>query len=121
MIRIVLFVLALALLAGSSFAQELPSKIRGYKVHNVKVHVTTTADDGPDDSEASIVLGEPKIVETTLTGVVFEATAEVRGATQSGDIDFLVFKDIVVNGIAVDADEYVHAFKLKKGETVKLP
>lgn len=32
-----------------------------------------------------------------------------------------MFKDVTANGIPLEIDEYQHPFRLKKGETVKLP
>jgi hypothetical protein len=119
--RLVLFTISLALLVGSSLGQDLPSKIRGYKLHKVKIHVTAGADEPTRDGEASIRLGEPRIAEAGLTGVVLETTAEVIGMPQTGEIDFLTFKDIVVNGIPVEAEDYLHPFSIKRGTTVRLP
>ncbi|HEY2847358.1 MAG TPA: hypothetical protein VGI80_06020 [Pyrinomonadaceae bacterium] len=47
--------------------------------------------------------------------------AEIRGLDQYVQIDFLMFKDVLVNGIPLAIDDYEHPFALKKAETVKLP
>lgn len=114
-----LSLLALALLTATAFAQDLPKSIRGYKVHRDKITVSTTETKAPTD--ASVLIGDPSIVEAALIGVTFELPAEVLAAKQSGKVDFLSFHDVNVNGISVDVEEYSYPFSFKKGETVALP
>lgn len=120
MIRLFLVGIVLVMAAGAA-AQDLPSSIRGYKVQRAKVQVAVGEQTPGGKADATFSLGEPRMIEAGLTGVTFETTAEVSGMSQNAQIDFISFKDIVVNGIPISADEYVHPFTIRKGETVKLP
>ena len=117
---VLLLLLAIALFASSSAAQQLPSSIRGYSVHRIteKIH---SADEQSDSTGPTVTIGPPDIVSLTLTDTTIEAGAEIRGLEQEGEVDFLTFKDIVANGIPLNIEEYAHGFKLKKGEKVVLP
>lgn len=112
------------LLAFAAGAQDLPDKIRGYKVYKAKVHVTastnTTTNVAADD-DAVLRIDEPRVIDIGLTGVTFEANADLGVIPQSGRIDFLTFRDFRVNGVAVEFDEYTHSFDVKKGVAIKLP
>jgi hypothetical protein len=112
--------LLVLLLTGSAPAQDLPDKIRGYKVHNDKI-VVSTVPAGEDSVGASVKIGEPKLVEADLTGITFELPAEILAAKQSGKVDFLAFHNVRVNGITVDVEEYRSPFDLSKGEFKALP
>ena len=114
------FALLLAFATSTALSQDLPSKIRGYKVHNDKI-VVTTVGTGDNAADASVKIGDPKLVEAGLAGVTFELPAEVRSAKQSGKVDFLTFHDVRVNGIAVDVEEYRHPFAFRKGDSAALP
>ena len=114
-----LSLLALTILTTTSFAQDLPKSIRGYKVHRDKITVSTARSEEPTD--ASVRVGEPVLIEAGLTGVTFELPAEVLSAKQSAKVDLLTFRDVKVNGVSVEVKEYSHPFLLKKGETVALP
>lgn len=119
-------IIAISLLfALPIYGQDLPDKIRGYKVHRVNVKVTTSGNDQPvavDDSKATIVsIGEPRIVDIALSGVTFEADADIGTIPQSGEIEFLTFNDFQVNGVAVEFEEFKHPFDIKKGVAIKLP
>lgn len=116
--------ITLLLLAFATSGQDLPDKIRGYKVHKAKVQVTTTADattSGTTDGDAIIKIGEPRVIDIGLSGVTFEADADLGVIQQNGRIDFLAFHDIRVNGVAVEFEEYTHSFDVKKGVAIKLP
>lgn len=115
-----LLCLPVLLLTTPSLPQDLPDKIRGYKVHSDKI-VVSTAKTSDSTADASVTVGEPKIVEAALAGVTFELPAEIRTAKQSGKVDFLAFQDVRVNGIAVEVEEYRDAFDFRKGETTALP
>src|SRR5258708_3925699 len=95
-------------LASISYTQELPSSIRGYKVHPAKMHMGTKTDRGLGPDEASVKVGDPRVVDVGLSGLTLEATAEISGLDQEGKVDFLTFRDITVNGVAMDVDEYQH-------------
>jgi hypothetical protein len=112
--------LLVLLLTGSASAQDLPDKIRGYKVHSDKLEVSALGV-GNQASDASVKIGEPKLVEAALTGITFELPAEVLAAKQSGKVDFLVFHNVRVSGVTVDVEEYRTPFKFSKGEFIALP
>jgi len=103
-------------LASISYAQKLPSSIRGYKVYRTDIRVGTSG-----DKRATVEVGEPRIVDVGLSGMTLEATAVINGLGQDGQIDFLMFEDVAVNGIRMDVDEYQHSFDLKKGRATTLP
>lgn len=117
----IFFLLLLALVTS---AQDLPDKIRGYKVYKAKVQVTTTADattTGATDGDAVVKIGELRVIDVGLSGVTFEADADLGVISKSGRIDFLTFHDFRVNGVAIQFDEYTHSFDVKKGAAIKLP
>jgi hypothetical protein len=112
------------LLAFATVAQELPDKIRGYKVYQAKVQVTTstnTTTNAASDGDAVVKIGEPRVIAVGLTGVTFEADADLGAIPQSGRIDFLMFRDFRVNGVSLHFDEYTYSFDVKKGVAIKLP
>ncbi|MFN0138880.1 MAG: hypothetical protein ACKVQW_02180 [Pyrinomonadaceae bacterium] len=115
----------LLLFAFVAGAQDLPDKIRGYKVHRAKVRVATasaaTTPNANGLEEAVVKVGEPRIVDVALAGVTFEADADLGGIPQSGRVDFLTFRDFRVNGVAIEFDEYNHSFDVKKGVAMRLP
>jgi hypothetical protein len=114
-----LFALA-AFLYQSVSAQELPNEIRGYKVHREKVTVSTRgADQGPAD--AVVAPGNPKLIDISPSGVIFELAPHIRAMSQSGTVDFMTFHDFRVNGIPVEIEEYKHAFSFQKDEPLTLP
>ncbi|HEY8563742.1 MAG TPA: hypothetical protein VIL74_25410 [Pyrinomonadaceae bacterium] len=104
-------------------AQDLPDEIRGYKVHKAKISVTNKAAPSKerDDSEAYARLTEPELVETSLTGLTFEISAEIEPLDHRGKIDFLMFRNFKVNGLEVEIEEYAAAFELDKGRAIALP
>ena len=113
---LVLFsVLALSVTAAS---QDLPAKIRGYKVHTPG----TSASNDPNAAPGALLrLDKPVLSLDGLLSVGVEAGGEFTSLDQSGRVEFLTFHDIRVNGIAVEIDEHQHKFKFKKGEPVVLP
>ena len=112
--------LILFILSASFFAQDLPDKIRGYKVHSEKI-VVSTVSSADAAADASVKIGDPTLVEAGLAGVTFELPAEVRSAKQSGKVDFLTFHDVRVNGVAVEVEEYRDPFDFRKGKPTALP
>lgn len=127
LLRFSLPILLVLLFFTTSNAQDLPDKIRGYKVQTANISVKTH-DQKPDNfendknrKEAFVRIGEPKLESVGLTGITFNLTAELESIDQSGTIDFLTFKDFRVNGIAVDIEEYRESFKFKKEEKIQLP
>jgi hypothetical protein len=111
------------LFAFSAIAQDLPDKIRGYKVYDAKISVKTESDktETKGASEAFVKIGEPEIAEISLTGVTLEISAEVSGLEQSGRVDFLTFHDFRVNDLPVKVEEYKESFSFNKNQTVILP
>jgi hypothetical protein len=118
-----LFAFYLLSFTFSVHAQDLPDEIRGYKVHNAKISVTNQTDkkDENDKSDAFARLTEPELVDTSLTGLTFEISAEVDALDVQGKIDFLTFKDFKVNGLDVNIEEYTNSFEFKKKQTITLP
>lgn len=119
--RFVLAAAILVFLASTSFSQELPEKIRGYRVYSEKLSVVVGSSRGKPKTDASVKIGEPEIVQAGLEGLSFEFPAEILAARQSGKVDFLSFRDVKVNGIAVEVEEYRSPFTFRKGEAASLP
>ena len=116
----------LVFVCGSSAfvnAQELPKKIRGYKVYRAKIAVVNQADKTAmkDKPEVSVIIGEPELTDAALTGITFEISAEINSLKQSGTIDFLTFHDFRVNGLKIDIKEYRQPFEFTKNRTIALP
>ena len=111
------------LFAFGIFAQQLPDEIRGYKVHNAKISVTNKTDkmDKKDKSEAYAHLTDPELIDTSLTGLTFEVSAEVEPLDYKGRVDFLTFKDFKVNGLDVEIEEYTNSFEFNKNQAIRLP
>lgn len=107
-------------------AQDFPAEIRGYKVYKAKVSVKnqtskTVKAEAKDESEAFIKVGEPELIDVSLTGVTLELSAEIVTPAQSGTVDFLTFKDFRVNGLKVEVEEYKESFVFKKNQPIVLP
>lgn len=115
--RIQLLCSLFLLFAVSASSQILPDKIRGYKVYKDKVSVNATT----TDSDAAVHVGDPELVDVSLTGITLELPAEFTAAHQSGKVEMITFYDLKVNGIKVEAEEYLHKFEFKKGEKVIVP
>lgn len=105
------------------FAQDLPNEIRGYKVHRAKISVTnkTVQTVDKDSSEAYARLTEPELIDTSLTGLTFEISAEIEPLEHKGKVDFLMFKNFKVNGLDVEIEEYTNSFEVKKNQPIQLP
>ncbi len=108
-------------LASFSTAQNAPSSIRGYKLYRTKVQVRNAEDKNTNDEDAIVKVGVPRVVDVGFDAVVLEAAAEISGFDQDGQVDALMFKDVVVNGVPLRVDDYGHPFQLKKGASVMLP
>ncbi|MBK6725104.1 MAG: hypothetical protein IPG58_18165 [Acidobacteria bacterium] len=121
-----LAVLALmfAALATVGRAQALPDKIRGYKVENVALKVSNSIPEGTkfsDDFDLYIQLTKPKISMSGLLSASINVGADIVSTKQSGEIAFVSFHDVRVNGIAMEIDEYTVPMKFKKGIRSSLP
>jgi len=121
-----LFLFAAAIVyafSQAAYTHELPSKIRGYKVHKAEVIIRTSAKPVEKNApnEAVILLGKPEIADIALSGITIDIGAEIRATGQSGSVDFLTFNDFRINGLPVKIEEYTHKFTFKKDESVLLP
>lgn len=112
-----LSILFFVLLVSGLDAQQLPDKIRGYKVYRETISVNANS----QAAEASVKVGAPELVDLSLNGLTFELPAEFVAANQSGKIRMVTFHDLRVNGIEVEAEEYSHPFEFRKSEHLKLP
>ena len=107
----------LLLLSICTFGQDLPDKIRGYKVYkdNISVNAITS------DSDAEVNVGDPEFIDISLAGIMLELPAEFTAAYQSGKVEMITFHDLKVNGIKVEPEEYTHEFEFRKREKVIIP
>ena len=110
-------------LTNSALAQDLPKEIRGYKIHRAKISVKNQTEEtnAKDKSEAFVKVGEPELIDVSLSGITFELSAEIDSLKQSGTIDFLAFHDFRVNGLPVDLEEYKESFEFRKNQNAVLP
>jgi len=126
-LRLFAFVCGLFLLSFSfSSAQELPKKIRGYKVQNAKISIKANKanagkTEAKDKSAVSVKIGEPELIDISLTGITFKISAEMESSEESGTVDFLTFDDFRVNDLKVAVEEYKESFEFKKNQTIALP
>lgn len=111
---------AFLLLAAAAGAQELPSRIRGYKVHRADITVAgeTVAGKTPD---VLIKLGTISFSDLALLGATVEISIDITSNRYAGRVDRVMFRDFEFGGIGVDVEEYTHSFAFKKGETIRLP
>jgi hypothetical protein len=117
------FGLIASFLVIAANAQQLPSEIRGYKVHRQDIVIADASDAKAESGslDAFIKIGEPELTDVSLTGMTLEIPAEIKALQQSGKVDFLTFHDFRVNGISVNAEEYAEPFSFRKNEAVTLP
>ncbi|HKS26711.1 MAG TPA: hypothetical protein VJS44_02775, partial [Pyrinomonadaceae bacterium] len=115
---------------ASKEERKYPKEIRGYKLARAKVEIRKSArsnDSANDSAQAStesdalIQFGEPRIVSTTPLGITLEVPVTVAAVKQGGRVDFLSFEDMVVNGMPVTIEDYMHPFELPNKEPVALP
>lgn len=110
-------------LTFSIHSQDLPDKIRGYKVHKTNILVQNQnleADAEKKDLGVAMDFAEPEIADIGLLGINLELNSKLTVFGQSGKIDFISFKDFKVNGIKVDIEEYKESFDFKQGEPFEL-
>jgi len=120
--RLFVTIIILIGLAGSSLAQKWPSSIRGYRVHDAKIRVSTPLSSAEADAgDAVVTLSDPRLADVGLTGITFEFDVEVSALTKSGHVDFVTFSDFRVNGTEIEVEEYRHSFGFRKSQSVKLP
>lgn len=111
------------LLVPAANAQKLPGKIRGYTVYDARIAVAGGTGDSSSEagSTANVKLGDAAITEIGLSGIKFEIGAEFTSGDHGGKVDLVTFRDIRVNGIGIEMEDYAHAFAFKKNATVTLP
>ena len=110
--------------SGHVYANE----IRGYKVERVRVEIKQSPDSGtgdqgagpPPDVHALIQFGEPRIVKTTPQGMTLEVPLTLAAVKQAGQVHFLTFEDMVVNGVPVTVEDYDYRFNLPNKQSVRL-
>jgi hypothetical protein len=114
--------------SASTTPRDYPKEIRGYKLARAKVEIKRSAgakkgnDEQPDpDSDALIQFGEARVVSTTPLGLTLEVPVTVAAVKQGGRVDFLTFEDMVINGMPVTIEDYMHSFELPNKEAVSLP
>ncbi|MEJ7847400.1 MAG: hypothetical protein WKF92_04835 [Pyrinomonadaceae bacterium] len=100
----------------------MPDKIQGYKVHQTIISIenselATTNKNG----EALVRVGDPELVDVSLSGVTLSVSAAITALSQSGKVDFLTFHDFRVNAISVEIKKYDESFSFKKNEPINLP
>ena len=113
-----LILFCVLLFVSVSLSQELPAKIRGYKVHTPGTSASNDPNAGPG---AFVRLDKPVLSLDGLLSVGVEAGGEFTSLEHTGRVEFLTFHDTRVNGVAVEIDEYPHKFKFKKGKPAVLP
>jgi len=118
--------LASLLLAGVALPQQpkpaapaYPKEIRGYKIERAKVEIRPQKTDAEakatneaEDADALIQFGEPRVVRVTPLGLTLEVPITIAPVKQGGQVDFLAFEEMIVNGTPVTIDEYDHPFEL---------
>jgi len=108
---------------SGAYSQQPPDKINGYKVYRAKIIVVSS--DPPQQSldarDATVKIDKPKLGIPGMLTVTVEVGGEFTSFTQEGKIDLLQFRDISVNGIAVDVDDFKTPFEIKRGRLTRLP
>ena len=110
-------VLALALLLlrpGLILSQQpaYPAELRGYKVETGAVNLQKPGKGARPDSNDWIRFGQLRVTKISRSGVNLELPIVVSPVKQKGQVDFLVFENVVVNGTPVRIDEYHRQFDL---------
>jgi hypothetical protein len=103
-------------------SQDLPNKIRGYKVHKENILVQNESDKESEDKDLRVEMDfdEPELASVGLLGITLELNSKLTVFGQSGKIDFISFKDFKVNGIKVSIEEYRESFEFKKEKPFEL-
>lgn len=115
-------ILLISLIYVGAAAQELPKKIRGYKVHNVKASdVPAAKPSGSDLAPPEINLHGLEVVDYSLSGVTFKTPVRFGSVNGAGSVDFISFHDFRVNGVPVEIEEYTDKFSFESGQPIVLP
>jgi hypothetical protein len=136
---LILMVLTFAITVSAQRSNEsarsdaLPKEVRGYKIHRAQVELKKTKDsdkkksdkkadkDEYDETEPLLIrLGEAQLVSASPLGVTFDVPVILAAVKQQGDVDRLVFEDMIVNDTPVTLEDYVHPFKLPNKEPLSL-
>ncbi len=115
----ILFFVIVACSLTFSFAQELPKKIDGYKVHSEIIRISNDEDQAK--ARAKIIVCEPTVSDISLSGITLNIAGELQEAGLDGQIEHLKFRDFSVNGISVAVEPINVSFILKKEGTTSLP
>ena len=110
----------LLLLAVGCSAQVLPSKILGYKVQTAKAVVTTDRLDPAAEADILIRLGEMSVSHIGMLGATLNVSGEMLSKAASGKVDRLMFRDLRINGVAVDVDDVTDDFNFEKDKSYTL-
>lgn len=115
----IIFILAAAV---NLSAQDLPKKIRGYKVHRADVVLRNKTKNAitENDLRVDFDFAEPELSSVSLSGITISLDGAVTIFGQSGTVDFITFENITVNQIPIAIAEYRDSFDFAKGETVTL-
>lgn len=112
----------------SSTGRDEPDEIRGYKVQHAQVSVKRESDKASDPStpvedgsDALVQVGQPRLVSVRPLGITFEVPITVAALDKGGEVDFLVFEDVKVNGSSVSIDEFQEKFKIPNKKPADLP
>lgn len=106
-------------LAFSISAQELPGKIRGYKVHDEKIKLTNS---GPKQVDKPYVtVASPTVSDVSLGGVTLAIIGELEEAGFNGRVEMMTFHDFRVNGVSVEVSEFNTPFTVNKSGKTALP
>lgn len=116
--NVLLIAIALGLTLSVT-AQDLPAKIRGYKVHGEAIRVTNVGTHEPNGP--FVTVGTPTISDVSLGGVTLAIIGELADAGHDGRVEMMMFRDFRVNGVKVDVAEYNTPFDVKKSGKTSLP
>ncbi len=116
------FLIAFAVCSILSFsvsAQELPKKIRGYKVHQEVIVLTSNG--SKETGKPHIVVGTPTVSDISLSGVTLAIMGELEAAGHDGRVELMSFHDFRVNNVAVEVAEFSIPFTVSKRGKTSLP
>jgi hypothetical protein len=103
-------------------AQSLPDKIRGYKVYRAPIEISDSrATLKNRKSDATVRLLDPRIVDIGPFGASIDIGAEIIASEQSGQVDMVSFRDVRINDLKVEVEDYNQSFSFKEGQPVTLP
>ena len=110
------------ILTFSCFPQDLPDKIRGYKVHKEKIVIADERSESRKNRDFNVLvkMENPELSNISVSGVKLEVGGEITVFGQSGTVDFISFKDFQINGINVEIEEYKEKLDFKKNIARKL-